>query len=96
MDNQYRSENLWWLLLITASALAAFFMMFRHIVNRYCGRIASACQGEDIADIPCSWMDTDRFHDGPWNRTQAYSSHSARFYSIFLFRTRTYASVVFL
>ena len=35
------SENLWWLLLITASVLAAFFMMFRRIVNRYCGRIAS-------------------------------------------------------
>ena len=56
----------------------------------------SACQGEDMADIPCSWMDTDRFHDGPWNRIQVYSRHSARFYSIFLFRTRTYASVVFL
>ena len=28
-------------LLITASVLAAFFMMFRRIVNRYCGRIAS-------------------------------------------------------
>ena len=35
------SENLWWLLLITASVLAAFFIMFRRIVNRYCGRIAS-------------------------------------------------------
>ena len=35
------SEDLWWLLLITASVLAAFFMMFRRIVNRYCGRIAS-------------------------------------------------------
>ena len=35
------SENLWWLLLITASVLAAFFMLFRRIVNRYCGRIAS-------------------------------------------------------
>lgn len=35
------SENLWWLLLITASVLAAFFMMFRRIVDRYCGRIAS-------------------------------------------------------
>ena len=30
-----------WLLLITASVLAAFFIMFRRIVNRYCGRIAS-------------------------------------------------------
>lgn len=36
-----QSENLWWLLLITASVLAAFFIMFRRIVNRYCGRIAS-------------------------------------------------------
>lgn len=35
------SENLWWLLLITVSVLAAFFMMFRRIVDRYCGRIAS-------------------------------------------------------
>ena len=42
--NAYRiqpSENIWWLLLITASVLAAFFMMFRRIVDRYCGRIAS-------------------------------------------------------
>ena len=35
------SENLWWLLLITFSVLAAFFMMFRRIVDRYCSRIAS-------------------------------------------------------
>ena len=35
------SESLWWLLLITASVLAAFFMMFRRIVNSYCERIAS-------------------------------------------------------
>lgn len=35
------SENIWWLLLITVSVLAAFFIMFRRIVNRYCGRIAS-------------------------------------------------------
>ena len=42
--NAYRiqpSENIWCLLLITASVLAAFFMMFRRIVDRYCGRIAS-------------------------------------------------------
>ena len=35
------SENLWWLLLITVSVLAAFFMMFRRIVERYSSRIAS-------------------------------------------------------
>lgn len=35
------SENLWWLLLITVSVLAAFFMMFRRIVDRYSNRIAS-------------------------------------------------------
>jgi len=35
------SENLWWLLMITVSVMAAFFMMFRRIVDRYSGRIAS-------------------------------------------------------
>lgn len=35
------SENLWWLLLITAVVLTAFFLMFRKIVDRYCDRIAS-------------------------------------------------------
>lgn len=35
------SEYLWWLLLITVSVLAAFFYMFRRIVDRYCSRIAS-------------------------------------------------------
>lgn len=42
--NAYRiqpSESLWWLLLITAAVLTAFFLMFRRIVNRYCERIAS-------------------------------------------------------
>lgn len=34
------SENLWWLLMITAAVLTAFFLMFRRIVNRYCERIA--------------------------------------------------------
>lgn len=33
-------ENLWWLLLVTAGVLATFFLMFRRIVERYCGRIA--------------------------------------------------------
>ena len=35
------SENLWWLLLITAFVLASFFLMFRRIVDRYSERIAS-------------------------------------------------------
>ncbi len=35
------SENLWWLLLITAFVLAPFFLMFRRIVDRYSDRIAS-------------------------------------------------------
>lgn len=35
------SENLWWLLLITAFVLASFFLMFRRIVDRYSDRIAS-------------------------------------------------------
>lgn len=35
------SENIWWLLLITAGVLSGFFMMFRRIVNRYCARIVS-------------------------------------------------------
>lgn len=42
--NAYRiqpSDDIWWLLLITAAVLTAFFLMFRKIVDRYCGRIAS-------------------------------------------------------
>lgn len=42
--NAYRiqpSEDLWWLLLITAGVLTFFFMMFRKIVNRYCDRISA-------------------------------------------------------
>lgn len=35
------SDKLWWLLLITAVVLTAFFIMFRRIVTRYCCRIAS-------------------------------------------------------
>lgn len=35
------SENLWWLLMITAAVLTAFFLMFRSIVDRYSERIAS-------------------------------------------------------
>ena len=35
------SDNLWWLLMITASVLAMFYMMFRRIVGRYCDRISS-------------------------------------------------------
>lgn len=42
--NAYRiqpSEDIWWLLLITAVVLSGFFLMFRRIVKRYCQRIAS-------------------------------------------------------
>lgn len=42
--NAYRiqpPEDIWWLALITAAVLTAFFLMFRRIVDRYCGRIAS-------------------------------------------------------
>lgn len=42
--NAYRiqpSEDIWWLLLITAGILSGFFLMFRRIVKRYCQRIAS-------------------------------------------------------
>lgn len=35
------SGNIWWLLLVTISVMAAFFMMFRSIVDRYSRRIAS-------------------------------------------------------
>ena len=35
------SENIWWLMMITIAVLAAFFFMFRRIVDRYCSRIAS-------------------------------------------------------
>lgn len=34
------SDNLWWLLMITAAVLTAFFLMFRRIVDRYFDRIA--------------------------------------------------------
>lgn len=34
-------EDIWWLALITAAVLTVFFLMFRKIVDRYCGRIAS-------------------------------------------------------
>ncbi|MCR4825223.1 MAG: hypothetical protein K5849_07715 [Bacteroidales bacterium] len=33
-------DSLWWLLLITAGVLTAFFFMFRHIVDKYSDRIA--------------------------------------------------------
>ncbi len=29
-------EDIWWLALITAAVLTAFFLMFRRIVDRYC------------------------------------------------------------
>ena len=35
------SENLWWLLMITAGVISGFFLMFRRIVGRYCNRISS-------------------------------------------------------
>ena len=35
------SNELWWLLMITAAVLAGFILMFRRIVNRYCALIAS-------------------------------------------------------
>ena len=35
------SENLWWLLMITAGVISGFFLMFRRIVDRYCIRISS-------------------------------------------------------
>ena len=35
------SDDLWWLLLITAAVLTGFFLMFRRIVDRYCDRISS-------------------------------------------------------
>ena len=37
--NAYRiqpPEDIWWLALITAAVLTAFFLMFRRIVDRYC------------------------------------------------------------
>jgi len=33
------SDELWWLLLITAGVLAGFIIMFRRIVDRYCALI---------------------------------------------------------
>ncbi len=34
-------DELWWLLLITACVLTGFIVMFRRIVDRYCGLIAA-------------------------------------------------------
>lgn len=45
-----QSGSLWWLLMITAAVLAAFFLMFRKIVGRYCERIAS------LPDIVKPWQ----------------------------------------
>lgn len=39
--SQMRSENLWWLLLITAGVLVGFYYMFGRIVDKYSSRIAS-------------------------------------------------------
>ena len=38
------SQELWWLLVITALVLAGFFFMFRKIVDKYSARIASQPQ----------------------------------------------------
>ena len=35
------SDELWWLLIITAGVLAGFIAMFRRIVERYCDLIAA-------------------------------------------------------
>ena len=35
------TDELWWLLLITAAVLAGFIFMFRRIVERYCALIAA-------------------------------------------------------
>lgn len=35
------SENIWWLLLITAAVMTAFLLLFHKIVSSYCKRIAS-------------------------------------------------------
>ena len=35
------TDNLWWLLLITAAVIAGFYLMFSRIVDRYSARIAS-------------------------------------------------------
>ena len=35
------SDELWWLLIITAGVLAGFIAMFRRIVERYCALIAA-------------------------------------------------------
>lgn len=38
------SQELWWLLVITAFVLTGFFFMFRKIVDKYSARIASRTQ----------------------------------------------------
>lgn len=44
------SENLWWLLMITAAVMTAFYLMFRRIVDRYRRRIVS------LPDIVSIWQ----------------------------------------
>lgn len=52
------SEDLWWLMLITAAVLTAFFMMFRRIVDRYCSRIAALPEKVNIWQTfpPRGWI----------------------------------------
>ena len=42
------SEELWWLLMITAAVILGFFFMFRKIVDRYCRRIVSLTEKVSI------------------------------------------------
>ena len=42
------SDDLWWLVLITAAVFLGFFFMFRKIVDRYCRRIASLAEKVSI------------------------------------------------
>lgn len=44
------SENLWWLLMISAAVMTAFYLMFRRIVDRYRRRIVS------LPDIVSIWQ----------------------------------------
>ncbi|MBE6233627.1 MAG: hypothetical protein E7118_04035 [Bacteroidales bacterium] len=44
------SENLWWLLMITAAVMTAFYLMFRRIVDIYRRRIVS------LPDIVSIWQ----------------------------------------
>ena len=74
-----RSDDLWWLMLITVAVSVFFFIIFRRVVRKYSERIVS---------LPDSvMMDSACVHDGLGNHSEVYTFSTNGFYSILLFRT---------